>query len=163
MNDLTVRKDAWVDVRGEIGLTGWQPPADLKVEEWSDVMRKAGAVSRAGDWIIGDCLVASDAKWGEMYEEAERLTGKTFDTLRRLRWIADSINVVYRSSNLSFTHHREIAKFHDTPDLQVYWLTEAERNGWSVRELHDAIAGGLAVLFPTLADLHILRNGYSII
>ncbi len=93
-------------------------------------------------WIIGDWLNAGEYKLGEMgnvYEEASRTTGLGVGRLQNLKSLAKKVEISRRSEILSIKHHIQIASYSKTPDKQAHWLSQAEKNEWSARQLQQAI------------------------
>jgi len=120
---------------------GLQLQREPEWEEWQaffDGMQKLGDFRQ---WNIGDALTMVDTKYGET---ASQLTADypevEYDALRQYRWVAENIEYVFRNTNLSWTHHYQVAALE--PSEQRKWLEKAERKGWSVRELRQAIKGG---------------------
>jgi len=58
------------------------------------------------------------AKWGEMYEEAEQLTGINYQRLADLKWVSQVFEFSYRNENLSWKHDRAIAPDFSGPPRQ---------------------------------------------
>lgn len=114
---------------------GWIAPAELTKEEWQEFGLKIGQVNGALNWIIGDWLLASD-KWGEMYEEAMELTGKSYETLKKYKYISSQFELGRRLPNLSWSHYQEVAL---TGDKRFDYLLIAKEQQLSTRELRELI------------------------
>ncbi len=55
------------------------------------------------------------------------------------KYVASRIQLSLRKDNLTWTHHREVASL--TPSEQSEWLERAAAEHLSVRALHEAIHG----------------------
>lgn len=83
-----------------------------------------------GDWLrYGE----SRADWRDRISQAHDATGLSLKTLKNVRAVAGSIERTRRRPRLEFALHSEVAGL--TPDEQVLWLSKAEVEGWSQREL----------------------------
>jgi len=91
-----------------------------------------------GDWIVygerycADSLHAAD--------EAVAILGWTRKTVSVYRWLASSVPIGVRRSDLSVSHHLAVAALH--PRRQVEWLAKAAKNKWPVGTLKRAITLG---------------------
>ena len=66
-------------------------------------------MNRAVQWLIGDWLNLGEGKWGELYDEAERITELSYQYLANCRWVADKVQFSARAEKLSFKHHEIVA------------------------------------------------------
>ncbi|MGH2954666.1 MAG: LmbU family transcriptional regulator, partial [Thermoanaerobaculia bacterium] len=117
--------------------TALELPDDLSFEDWQRMGETLGRIGRACQWWIGDWLNFGERAYGEKYTQAIEATGYDYDTLNGFRWVAQEVESVRRRTNLSWSHHREVAAL-DPPD-QEERLDRAEAEGWSVHELRKAV------------------------
>jgi hypothetical protein len=97
---------------------------DFTKEEWRNELKQVRDTAGSVHWQIGDFLVAAEKKWGEMYAEAEEITGFEYDTLRKDRYTASKIEFGRRRPNLSHSHHVEVASY--KAEIQDILLKKAE-------------------------------------
>lgn len=123
-----------------ITAKGLELPEDLTLQEWNrfgDFLAQAN--NSVGFWV-GDWINFGEKKWGEKYADAMELTGFEYDTLRDFAWVAKQVQSVVRATNLTFKHHRMVAKLE--PEQQARWLHLAEKHGLSSRLLSASITAG---------------------
>src|SRR6185295_681906 len=111
---------------------GLAPIGEPTREEWLACGEFLKNADNSIHFWVGDWLNYGEAKWGEMYKEAEEVTGFDYQTLRNDKWIAASINLSLRRDKLSFGHHKEVASH--TPQEQAILLERAETLGLSIRQ-----------------------------
>lgn len=94
---------------------------------------------RATPWLIGDCLNAGEAAFGESYAQAlpdDRLAVKT---LANYKWVASRVESSRRREGLAFGHHAEVAALE--PQEQDRWLDRAGAESLSRSALRAALRG----------------------
>lgn len=109
----------------------------LSFETYEQLVRAAGVLGDAGRWILGDLLVYGDNRYGEKYAQTLELARVGEDTLKRYRYVCAQIVSGRRRPNLSFSHHREVARLE--PRDQDRLLERAERDDLSVVALRDLV------------------------
>jgi hypothetical protein len=113
--------------------TSWSPSAELPVADWIEQGRWLGAVGRASGWWMGDWIRYGNARYGEKYGQAARLTGYDCQSLMNMAYVAGRYEVSRRRESLSFSHHAELAAL--PPRDQELWLDRVEAGALSVRAL----------------------------
>src|SRR6059058_5382190 len=113
------------DVQGgdsavSISPTAWAASGDLSLLEWSHSGRRLGVIGRAAGWWIGDWLNYGNARFGERYVRAARITGYDVQTLMNMVYVASRFEPSRRRDNLSWSHHAELAALE--PEKQDHWL-----------------------------------------
>lgn len=89
-------------------------------------------------WWWGDWLRAWLAVDEGAYAEAERISGRSYQTLRNFVWVAGQfLPVSRRRDRLPWWHHAECASLEPAEADQL--LDIAEREGWSGRQVRDAV------------------------
>ena len=114
-------------------VTDENVPFDL----WSTYGEALQRVEAAIQWVIGDWLNYGEEKYGEDYAAALPDTDRGYESLGQCKWVAKAVEPSTRVQELSWSHHREVAKLE--PESQKFWLDLAVEYDWSVRELRDAI------------------------
>lgn len=108
--------------------------------EWEAKGVNLGTIDRHVQFYIGDWLLegwdSGYIKRG-VYDRASELTGIEKETLYKYVEISNIINSRIRILELSWSHHREVAKL--KAEDQEYFLNKAVENHWSVSALRDAI------------------------
>lgn len=124
--------------------TALQIPDGLDVEAWEEMLGRVVALSESSAWWIGDVLAYGEWKYGEKYQTVLARLELEYDRARNYAYVAGNVPAAIRRHDLSWSHHRLVAKL--APLDQERWLTRAAEEGWSFRELHDALgedSGGI--------------------
>lgn len=124
---------------GALSKVAWEAQGDLGRAEWLATGRRLGTIGRCSQWWIGDWIRYGNAKWGEKYAEAARVTGYDAASLRNMAWVASRFDVSLRSDKLSWSHHVLLAPLE--PDERRAWLERASRERFSVNDLRQALRG----------------------
>jgi hypothetical protein len=117
--------------------TSWSPCTELTAAEWVSQGRWLGAVGRGCGWWIGDWLRYGNARYGERYGPAARVTGYDVQTLMNMAYVAGRFDTSRRRDRLSFSHHAELAGV--PAQEQDLWLDRAEAGALSVRSLRSEL------------------------
>lgn len=85
-------------------------PASFSEENFYQLYKTVAGMARASSWLIGDTLNLAERKWGNQYSgskyaEAEKLTGLSTQSLKRLSSVCARIPYAQRLQDLSFEHH----------------------------------------------------------
>jgi hypothetical protein len=113
----------------------WRPDPELPMREWAEQGRRLGVLGRAAGWWIGDWLRFGNARFGERYTRAARITGYDVQTLMNMVYVASRYDVTKRRENLSWSHHAELAALDPTHREPLLDLAESQR--MSVRCLRE--------------------------
>jgi hypothetical protein len=117
--------------------TAWHPDPSLSMRQWVLDGQRLGAIGRGVNWWLGDWLRFGNAKFGERYVRAARITGYDVQTLMNFVYVASRFEPCRRNEKLSFSHHAELAALE--PDDQDQWLERAETERLSVRDLREEL------------------------
>ncbi|MFI6040959.1 hypothetical protein ACIA8C_04955 [Nocardia sp. NPDC051321] len=120
-----------------VSAVSWQPRTSLKCEEWLRHGEQLGTIGRAAAWWIGDWVNYGNAKFGEKYSRAARITGYDVQSLMNMAYVASRFPPERRRGKLSWSHHAEAAAL-DTED-QDRWLRHAEALRLSVRGFREVL------------------------
>jgi hypothetical protein len=120
-----------------VSPTYWSPWDDLGVAEWIIQGRRLGAIGRGVAWWIGDWVNYGNAKFGQKYSRAARITGYDVQSLMNMSYVASRFGCSRRREKLSWSHHAELAGLE--VEYQEMWLENAERKHLSVRGLREAV------------------------
>lgn len=126
-----------LDVSISMTPTAWAVAGDMSLLEWSQSGRRLGIIGRGTGWWIGDWVNYGNARFGERYVRAARITGYDVQTLMNMVYVASHFEPSRRRPNLSFSHHAELAAL--PTDEQDYWLERAEAERLSVRCLREEV------------------------
>src|SRR5256885_12351049 len=126
-----------LDIAISMTPTAWAVSGDLSLLEWSQSGRRLGIIGRGTGWWIGDWVNYGNARFGERYVRAARITGYDVQTLMNMVYVASRFDISRRRPNLSFSHHAELAAL--DPEEQDYWLERAEGERLSVRCLREEV------------------------
>jgi hypothetical protein len=117
--------------------TAWSPDVELTVSDWVRQGRWLGTIGRCSAWWIGDWVRYGNARYGDRYGPAARVTGYDLQSLRNMAYVAGRFEVPRRRGTLSFSHHAELAGL--PADEQDLWLDRAEAGALSVRALRSEL------------------------
>ncbi len=106
---------------------------DMGLAEWSAVGRRFGEIGRCSQWWLGDWIHYGNAKFGERYSRAVKLTGYDVQSLMNMVYVASRFEIYRRRENLSWSHHSALAPLER--DSQEYWLSRALAEKLSVADL----------------------------
>tara|TARA_R110000868_G_scaffold21307_2_gene88522 strand:- start:3015 stop:3683 length:669 start_codon:yes stop_codon:yes gene_type:complete len=123
---------------GEVTAVGWSAAPGLEYDEWVRVGTTLQTIGDAINWWVGDWLNYGERAYGEMYVQAIEVTGWKLDRLQQCKWVAGRVESCTRVQELSYTHHRLVAKLPE--EEQAMWLAEAKGWGWRSGELREALA-----------------------
>lgn len=112
-------------------------PADLPFAEWRRVGERLLSTEDRLSWTLGDWRVHGDRFSGE-YGDALQALDLASPTAFRCAWVCRAFPGERRRLALTFKHHQVVAAKSDGE--QDLWLNEAERHGWSARELEERVA-----------------------
>jgi hypothetical protein len=130
----------------------WEGAEGLSFEDWVGHGRRLGATARAGGWWIGDWVRFGNARYGERYTRAARITGYDAQTLMNMAWVASRFEISRRRENLSWSHHAELVAL--PVEEQEAWLDAAEENRLSVRCLREELRRARKAAGATGASAH---------
>lgn len=139
-----------------ISKTGLRLPAEMTIAQWQRVGTQLANLFDASAWALGDWAHRGEWEFGSKYRTAIATTGLDYGTLRNYASVAGRFDVSRRRDKLSFGHHAVVVAL--PIDAQDRWLDQAERYGWSVRELRDQIRGGreLGPVVPLMAQVRVV-------
>ena len=115
-------------------------PAQLTIEDWSEIGLQIAAIGDSSAWWLGDWLVYGKKKYPDRYKQAISATALDYQTLRNYAWVCRQFPDPRRHPALSFQHHAELASL--TPDQQDEWLDKAEALDWSLHALRRQLKAG---------------------
>ncbi len=113
-------------------------PPDLAFEDWLDTMQQLHRLGSAYQWWIGDAIIFGEGAYGSRIWDAvaELYTPKS---LTNIILVCRSIPPERRHPSLTFNHH--VVVYALSEQQQEFWLSEAEKTGWPVREFRRLAHG----------------------
>jgi hypothetical protein len=161
MNALAITNEELTINNEKVTVTdiGLQFHDTLTNEEWTDLGHRIGRVVKASMFMVGDWLIYREEDLGggvqgrrgrpeeieKRYEVAAEITGLSIETLEKAASVCRQIEQKFRRRNLSFEHHKVVAKLDETE--QDKWLKLAEKHSMGKRRLARSIEAG-RVLTP---------------
>ncbi len=121
----------------ELTAVAWQACGELEFDHWEQQGRWLGAVGRGCRWWIGDWLRYGNARYGEKYKAAARITGYDTHSLMDMAYVASRVDPSRRREHLAFGHHAELAAL--PLQEQEQWLDQIETDRLSVGALRSAL------------------------
>lgn len=132
------------DIGGSCGLddlevsgVGLQIPDGLGYEDWASVGEQLSGVVDSSCWWLGDWLVYGKRHYSDRYQQAIRMAGLRYQTLRNYAWVARRFPHNVRRSGLSFQHHAEVASL--AIDARDWLLNQAELLSWTTKQLRHQV------------------------
>lgn len=116
---------------------GLQIDGDVPFTDWEAYGRGLLVVHESIHFLIGDWLNYGERHYGETYLQALEETPFAESTLRSDKWVAEKVKASHRLTELSWSHHREVAIL--PPEQQRPMLERALENQWTRLELRDVI------------------------
>lgn len=116
---------------------------ELRFNEWRRLGEQFTGVHERAAWVLGDWRMYGDRFEGD-YGDGLAQVDRTNRSLNQHAQVARTFAPHERSSTLSWSHHLVLARGVRDHRERLRWLSDAERGGWSVRELEERLAGGKA-------------------
>lgn len=117
---------------------------NITVQEWKELGGQLKKIEGCVQFWIGDWARFGEKKGftgrnvsSETYDNLEKITGINRQTLSDYKWTSDKLDSSLRKEELSFNHHKEVAKL--KPEKQKAFLERAVDEKLSVRELRTEI------------------------
>lgn len=120
-----------------ITSVSWSLASDVSLGEWALHGGRLGSLGRAVGWWIGDWLRYGNARFGERYARAARITRYDVQTLMNMAYVASRFPIDQRREGLSWSHHAAVAQLDE--ESRRHWLDLADAERMSVRCLRDAV------------------------
>lgn len=117
---------------------GLHMPTRLSFEDWERAGRQISGLVNSSTWWLGDWLVYGKEHYADRYQRGIRSAGLQYQTLRNYAWVSRRFEFDRRRSSLSFQHHAEVASL--PVEEQEFWFDRAEQNGWTTKQLRNAIS-----------------------
>jgi hypothetical protein len=129
---------------------------DVPIEVWGAYIMALAETGEALQLILGDALNWGEETYGqECYQYLEQL-GYVDGTYANWKWVAGRVKRSLRNENLTFSHHVPVAPLE--PEEQEKWLSKAEEEGWSARQLRKEIIKDSIPQKGDLAMMHITMS-----
>ncbi len=131
---------------------GYLPAEALTYEQWVADGKFIETADSSVQWWVGDWMNHGEKQYGDdKYKQAMEMTGFEYQTINQFKWVASRIQPITRVINLSFAHHRAVAKYE--PEQQQLLLGKADELGLSVKQFITQIPRLLLVL-PENVHIH---------
>lgn len=137
----------------------WDPQYELDHPAWVQAGRKIGALSRGGQWWLGDWLLYGTFRWGQKYAEAARITGYDAGSLRNMAWMASRFPPPRRRASLTWCHHATVAGL--SLAEQERWLDLVLAERLTVADLRVALRAERAHHEPVAASVPTAQTSYE--
>ena len=122
---------------GIISTSSLELPVDLSYEDYENMGIALSFHRRQVMWLIGDWVNFGRAVYGTKYEQAESLTGMTYETLCNYASISKKFPPERRRPEVAHSVHAVVASL-PVPQ-QEKWLDRVVANGWSREELRAQV------------------------
>lgn len=141
--------------------TGAVPIGNPTFEQWSNCLEFVQKSQQAVHFWLGDILNWGSQSFGEKYSQAVEVTGFDIGTLQNDCYVSKAIPIENRRAELSFEHHKVIAKL--PPKDQKEWLDKTIEDNLTVRELRRELSSTPKTDFDkrqSLIDLEIAAKNF---
>lgn len=125
---------------------------ELSLATFESLARFFGSVHDGSKWWISELILQAEARFGESAYQIAEATGRSERTLQNWCWVASKVARSRRRERLNFTCHYLVASME--PAEQDCWLGRAEEEGWSSRDLQEAIRASRAVEATSHGAMH---------
>ena len=115
-------------------------PAGMEFEQWERLGENLQRLATSHQWWVGDWLNYGEEWFGEEHAQAIGMAGVEHKTLRNWQWVARRVPAELRNPELSWSHHRIVADLDNPADIRDV-LKRADHEGWTTRELAQAVGG----------------------
>ncbi|HXE44522.1 MAG TPA: hypothetical protein VN635_04930 [Conexibacter sp.] len=115
----------------------WTASRELDLAVWLELGQRFGRLGRGVGWWIGDWLLYGNARYGEKYQRAAKVTGYDPQSLMNMVYVASRFEISRRREKLSWSHHAELAAL--PVEDQERWLDRAQELTLSVRCMRDEL------------------------
>jgi signal transduction histidine kinase len=142
----------------------WIVNGEMDMAEWIATGRNLGTMGRCSQWWLGDWIRYGNARFGERYVRAAKVTGYDVQSLMNMVWVAAAYEISRRREILSWSHHETLASLGE--DEQEHWLDVACDNRLSVSDLRTelrAARAGAKVEAEAEAELSRVANGVPVV
>ncbi len=132
-------------VRGyRFGPFGITFERDLTDPEFLECGQRTASIINGSTWALGDWLVYGLGRGpkGDMYGQARKLTGRTYDSLVQLTKVAEAFPVGRRTAKVPWSHYREALRLPEGERLA--FLERDEAAHWGRDQLSQQIERYLA-------------------
>jgi len=123
---------------------------DLTFDQYEALGRMLGTLRDMSAWALGDWLIFGEGTYGDKYAQAAEATGRSKGTLADYLRVAMFVSPARRREELSWSHHRQVAKL--SPKEQRAWLAKAVAQRWSVEEFSGMLKADPATDSGTYRD-----------
>jgi hypothetical protein len=110
---------------------------NLPAERFETIGRYLGALRDGTAWWLGDWMNFGEGVYGESAYQLAESAGRSPQTMKSYRWVADRVVRSRRREGLSWSHHQVVAALE--PREQKRWLDRAEREALGRAELRELI------------------------
>jgi hypothetical protein len=116
-----------------LSAVAWHTHVELNQQEWVEFGRRLGRLGIGANWWLGDWIRYGNARYGQRYRLATKLTGYDRQTLMNCAYVSSRIEVSVRREDVSWSHHAALAAL-DTAE-QRRWLERIAVDRLSLRDL----------------------------
>lgn len=129
-------------MKAAISPVGWTVRETMDLAEWVAAGQSLGTMSRCSQWWLGDWIRYGNARFGERYVRAAKVTGYDVQSLMNMVWVASAFVISRRREKLSWSHHETLASLGE--EEQERWLDVACERRLSVSDLRTELRASRA-------------------
>jgi hypothetical protein len=117
---------------------------------WIEYGKQIGRAGNGTSWWLGDWLRYGNARFGEKYTLAARITGYDEQTLMNYVYVASHVPAPQRRPDISWSHHAEVAGLERGE--QAEWLDRIASNRMSVKDLRRSLRSAHTTVATTVTE-----------
>jgi len=126
----------------DVGATFIREPTRA---EWDTIVQSTIRIHFRLPFIIGDLINHGVTRWGATYDQAIEATGRQYSTLASYAWVCRQVPIAIRRDDLTFEHHKRVAKSALSIAEKQRWLALAAQGKFeNTATMGEAIAADLA-------------------
>lgn len=131
-----------IDPAYELTETGVVFKGMVAYERWEALGKQLAGFHRGIQWLLGDWLIYGEGRgdWGDTYTQALDATALDYQTLCNYKWVASKIPHQVRRSDVSWSHHAEVASLPAAD--QMRWLKVASDEKLNLKDFRYRLRGG---------------------
>lgn len=131
------------DSSPEYSETGLEIPDGITYDEWAAIGETLQRMDRSIQWWLGDWYRHGEEHFGEDAPQGLPDDHYALRTIQNAAWVVGQVDWEIRRSDLTYSHHVEVAKSDLARDDKIDLLADAADEGWSVRDLRQAVRARL--------------------
>jgi hypothetical protein len=115
---------------------GFSFPSSMTYDEYVEEGKRIKLIYAAAPWMVADWLNFGEAKYGEMYTQAEEIFNLSYSRLTKLKQVGHIFIASRRRPALYAEHHIAVMGIKSI-EVQEKILDKAEKRRWNTRQIRE--------------------------